>query len=113
MTRAARLRIALIIVAVAVVIGMFVVPRLTDWRFRQAFARIKQGDEEKLVGLYLGFPEHTGGCATQLRWNDDSLGANDGHCVRESRFEGHGGTWVVGYTANGHVIEKYFEAAPR
>jgi hypothetical protein len=111
MNRAARLRIALIILAVLVVAGIFLMPRLTDWRFRQAFTRIRQGDEEKLVALYLGSPERTGGCGTQLRWNEDSLGANDGRCVKEARFDGRGGTWVVGYSANGHVIAKYFEAA--
>jgi hypothetical protein len=111
MTRDQRLRIALIIFAVAVVVGVIGMPYLTDWRSDQAFARIKQGDDEKLVTLYMGYAEHAGGCGTQLRWNEDSLGANDGRCVKEVRYNGRRGAWVVGYSANGNVVSKYFEAA--
>ena len=111
MSRAARTRIALVIVGIAALVAVVGLPRLADWRSAQAFARIKQGDTEKLVTLYMGYAAHGGGCGTQLRWNEDSLGANDGRCVKEVRYDGRGGDWVVGYSANGQVISKYFEAA--
>lgn len=112
MTRAARLRIALVIVAVAVLAGVIGFPYLFDWRSAQAFARIKQGDEETKVIMYLGYPTSSGGCGTQLRWDADSLGANDGRCVKEVRYNGRHGVWVVGYSANGHVLSKYLDRAP-
>jgi hypothetical protein len=111
MSRAARIRIALIVAALGVAAAIVGLPYLSDWRSSQAFARIKQGDAEKLVGLYMGYAAHSGGCGTQLRWNEDSLGANDGRCVKEARYDGRSGAWVVGYSANGNVISKYFEAA--
>lgn len=111
MNRSARLRIALAIAAVAAVAGVILMPRLLDWRAGKAFARVQQGDEQTKVIMYLGYPSSTGGCGTQLRWNDDSLGANDGRCVKEVRYNGRGGVWVLGYTATGHVVSKYFDAA--
>jgi hypothetical protein len=110
MSRAARLRIVLIIAAVLLVTAAVGLPYLSDWRSAQAFARIKQGDGEKLVRLYMGYTAQSTGCGTQLRWNEDSLGANDGRCVKEVRYDGRRGAWVVGYSANGQVIAKYFEA---
>lgn len=111
MSRAARIRIALIIALICVIACVVGLPYLADWRSGQAFARIKQGDTEKLVTLYMGYAAHSGGCGTQLRWNEDSLGANDGRCVKEVRYDGRRGAWVVGFSANGQVISKYFEAA--
>ena len=111
MSRAARLRIALVIATGLLAVVVFGLPVLADWRSAQAFARIKQGDEEKLVTMYMGHAAHSGGCGTQLRWNDDSLGANDGHCVKEMRYDGRRGAWVVGYSSSDHVISKFFEAA--
>jgi hypothetical protein len=111
MSRAARLRIALVIAVVLVAVIVVGLPVLADWRSAQAFARIKQGDGEKLVTMYMGYAAHSGGCGTQLRWDDDSLGANDGRCVKEVRYDGRRGAWMVGYSANGQVISKYFEAA--
>lgn len=111
MSRAARIRIALVIAGIAVLAAVIGLPHLADWRSAQAFARIKQGDAEKLVTLYMGYAAHSGGCGTQLRWNEDSLGANDGRCVKEVRYDGRGGSWVVGFSANGQVISKHFEAA--
>jgi len=110
MARADRLRIALAIFAIAVLAGVVLLPRLMDWRSGKAFARVQQGDEETKVILYLGYPSSSGACGTQLRWDADSLGANDGRCVREVRYNGRHGTWVVGYSANGHVVSKYFDA---
>jgi len=110
MTRAARLRIALAIVAVAILAGVILLPYLLDWRAGKAFARVQQNDEQTKVILYLGYPSSIGGCGTQLRWNEDSLGANDGRCVREVRYNGRHGAWVLGYSANGHVVSKYFDA---
>lgn len=111
MARADRLRIALAIFAIAVLAGVVLLPRLMDWRSGKAFARVRQGDEQTKVILYLGYPSSSGGCGTQLRWNEDSLGANDGRCVKEVRYGGRHGVWVVGYSANGQVVSKYFEAA--
>lgn len=111
MNRSARLRIALAIVAVAVLVGIVLLPLLFDWRSAKAYGRIKQGDEETKVILYLGYPTSTGACATQLQWDQDSLGANDGRCVREVRYQGRHGTWVVGYSGDGHVVSKHFEAS--
>lgn len=111
MNRAARLRIALAIAAAAILAGVIGLPYLFDWRSGKAFARVRQGDEETKVILYLGYPSHTGGCGTQLRWNEDSLGANDGRCVKEVRYNGRHGIWVIGYSADGHVVSKNFEAA--
>ncbi len=90
---------------------MIGLPHLLDWRSGKAFARIQQGDEETKVILYMGYPSGSGGCGTQLRWDADSLGANDGRCVREVRYQGRRGSWMVGYSANGHVVSKHFDAA--
>ncbi len=109
MNRSARLRIALIIAAVAILFGVVVLPYLFDWRSGKAFARIARGDEETKVILYMGYPDATGGCGTQLQWDQDSLGANDGRCVREVRYKGRHGVWVVGYSADAHVISKRHE----
>ena len=109
MDKKSRLRIALVIALIAVLIGVVVLPYLFDWRATKAYARIKQGDMETTVILYLGYPDIKGACGTQLQWDKDSLGANAGRCVREVRYKGRHGTWVVGYTADAHVISKYFE----
>ena len=110
MNRNARLRIALTIAAIAVLIGATGLPYLFDWRSGKAFARIARGDEETKVILYMGYPDATGACGTQLQWDQDSLGANDGRCVREVRYKGRHGVWVVGYSADAHVISKRHEA---
>jgi hypothetical protein len=109
MNQQTRLRIALIIFGAAIVIGFFGMPYLLDWRSGKAFARIAQGDSETRVILYLGSPDAKGACGTQLRWEQESVGANDGRCVREVRYKGRRGSWVVGYSADGHVVSKYFD----
>jgi hypothetical protein len=111
MTRSARLRIALVIAAVAIALGVALLPPLLDWRAGKAFARIQQGDAETKVILYLGAPDAKGVCGTELRWDDGDLGPNDGRCVRETRYRGRHGTWVVGYSADGHVVSKHFDSA--
>jgi hypothetical protein len=111
MTRAARLRLALAIAAAVVLAGVILLPRLLDWRAGKAFARVQPGDEQTKVIMYLGYPSSSGGCGTQLRWNEDSLGANDGRCVKEVRYDGRHGVWVLGYSAAGRVVSKYFDAA--
>jgi cytochrome oxidase Cu insertion factor (SCO1/SenC/PrrC family) len=109
MEQKARLRVALIIFAVAIVVGLVGLPYLLDWRSGKAFERIARGDQETRVILYLGYPDARGGCGTQLRWDQESLGANDGRCVTEVRYKGRHGAWVVGYSADAHVVSKYFE----
>jgi len=109
MNQKSRLRIALAIFAAAVLTGVVVLPYLLDWRNGKAFARIARGDQETRVILYLGYPDAKGACGTQLQWDQDSLGANDGRCVREVRYKGRHGVWVVGYSADAHVVSKYFE----
>lgn len=109
MTRSARLRIALAIAAVAIIAGVIGLPYLFDWRSAQAYGRIQPGDTETKVIMYLGYPDASGACGTQLQWDQDSLGANDGRCVREVRYRGRHGTWVVGYSATKQAISKYFE----
>ncbi|MBV8062247.1 MAG: hypothetical protein JOY51_01560 [Nevskia sp.] len=111
MNRAARLRIALAIAAVLILAGMILLPRLLDWRAGKAFAQVRQGDAESLVQMYLGYPSNSGACGTQLRWDEDSLGGNDGRCVREVRYLGRSGARVVGYSANAKVVSKYFDPA--
>lgn len=111
MNQKARLRIALVIVAVLIVIGALLMPPLLDWRSGQAFARIQQGDAETKVIMYLGYPDTKASCAAQLFWDGDSLGANDGRCVREVRYRGRHGTWIVGYSEDRHVVSKHFEPA--
>lgn len=109
MTRSSRLRIAIVIVLIAIVVGTLVLPSLFDWRATKAYARIARGDEETRVILYMGHPDTTAACGTQLQWDKDSLGANDGRCVRAVRYVGRRGVWVVGYSADAHVVSKYFE----
>ncbi|MDR3416835.1 MAG: hypothetical protein P4L83_11675 [Nevskia sp.] len=111
MTRRTRLRIALVIAAVAVVLGTLLLPSLFDWRAGKAFARIQKGDAASKVALFLGVPSSSGGCGPELRWDEDRLGANDGRCVREDRFKVRRGTQVVGYSADGHVVSKYLDSA--
>lgn len=111
MDQKTRLRIALAIGAVAIIAGALLLPPLLDWRSGKAYARIQQGDAETKVIMYLGSPDAKEACGAQLRWDQDSLGANDGHCVRQSRYRGRHGTWVVGYSAERLVVSKYFEAA--
>jgi len=113
MNRRARLRAALLIAAVAAVAGVVLLPRLFEWRAGVAFAKIQQGDAASRVKLFMGVPSATGACGADLRWDEQRLGANDGRCVREERFRGSRGTRVVGYSADGHVVSKYFEAASR
>ena len=109
MNRSARLRVAIGIALIAIVIGALLLPHLLEWRNARAFARIAKGDQETRVILYLGYPDAKGSCGTHLRWDGDSLGANDGRCVREVRYQGRHGVWVVGYSADAHVVSKYYE----
>jgi hypothetical protein len=109
MNRQSRLLIALLIAAAGILAISVGLPYLMDWRSGQAFARIARGDTETHVILYMGYPDAKGGCGTQLQWDQDSLGANDGRCVREVHYQGRHGLWVVGYSADAHVISKYFQ----
>lgn len=109
MNRSARLRVALVIALIAIVIGAVLLPGLLEWRNARAFNRIAMGDQETRVILYLGYPDAKGSCGTPLRWDRDSLGANDGRCVREVRYQGRHGVWVVGYSADAHVVSKYYQ----
>jgi hypothetical protein len=111
MTQKKRLTYALLIALAIAVVGVLLMPHVLQWRAAKAFDRIAQGDAETKVVMYLGYPDSTRNCATQLQWGADSLGANDGRCVREVRYWSHGGSWVVGYGADRHVISKYFEPA--
>jgi len=73
MDKKSRLRIALVIVLIAIIVGVVVLPYLFDWRATKAYARIKQGDMETTVILYLGYPDIKGACGTQLQWDKYSL----------------------------------------
>jgi hypothetical protein len=109
MNQSTRLRIALVIFAAAILLGVVGMPYVLDWRSGVAFARIAPGDQESLVIQYMGNPDAKGACGTLLQWNQDSLGANDGRCVREARYKGQRGSWVVGYSADARVISKHFQ----
>jgi hypothetical protein len=111
MDQKARLRIALAIGAAAIAAGAQLLPPLLDWRAGKAYSRVQQGDAETKVILYLGAADAQGSCGPQLRWDRDSLGPNDGHCVREARYRGRHGAWVIGYSAERLVVSKYFEPA--
>lgn len=111
MTQKKRLAYALLIVLAIAVVGAVLMPQVLQWRASKAFGRIAQGDAETKVVMYLGYPDSTRNCGTQLQWGADSLGANDGRCVREVRYWAHRGSWVVGYAADRHVVSKYFENA--
>lgn len=111
MDQKTRLRIALAIGAVLIVAGVLLMPPLLDWRAGKAYARVQQGDAETKVIMYLGYPDAKESCGPQLRWDQDSLGANDGRCVRQSRYRGRHGSWVVGYSTDRLVVSKYFEPA--
>jgi hypothetical protein len=108
MDQKARLRIALVIGAVAIVAGAVLLPPLLDWRAGKAYARIQQGDTETKVIMYLGSPDAREACGAQLRWDQDSLGANDGRCVRQARYRSRHGDWVVGYSVDRVVVSKYY-----
>lgn len=111
MNQQARLRLALLIGAIAILAAALLLPPLLDWRAGKAYARIQKGDAETKVMMYLGPPDAKQVCGAQLRWDQDSLGANDGRCVLEARYRGRHGTWVVGYSAGRMVVSKYYEAA--
>jgi hypothetical protein len=111
MDQKARLRIALAIGAAAIVAGSVLLPPLLDWRAGKAYARIQKGDAESKVMMFLGSPDARGVCGAQLRWDQESLGANDGRCVHEARYRSRHGAWIVGYSADRVVVSKYFESA--
>ena len=104
-------RLAYALALALVIVGAVLMPRLLHWRAAKAFGRIAQGDAETKVVMYLGYPDSNRNCGTQLQWGQDSLGANDGRCVREVLYSARGGSWVVGYGADRHVVSKYYEPA--
>jgi hypothetical protein len=105
----AKIKIGLVLAAAAFVLVVVFQDNLLNWRAGKAFERIKQGDEERLVRLYLGAPSAAGECPGQLWWNDENRGPNDGRCARWERYDFRGGSWQVGYSADAHVVAKHHD----
>jgi hypothetical protein len=112
MNRQARLRVALIVFAVAVLAGTVLLPPLLEWRAGVAFSRINKGDAASKVALFMGVPTSTALCGAELHWDQDSLGPNGGRCATEQHFKARHGRRVVGYSPDGHVVSKYFDTTP-
>jgi hypothetical protein len=86
---------------------------LFDKREAYAFQKITLHESESLVVALMGAPNKTEVCGYELRWGGaaDSLGANDGRCVEQARYDRTFNTWVIGYSKDRRVVSKYHSAA--
>ena len=112
MTRSEKIRIIIPAVLVVLGLGSLVFDRLLNWRAGKAFERIKQGDAESLVIMYLGTPTHATTCGDRLWWDDQDSGANGGRCVRWASYDYHHSAWGVGYSADAKVVAKHHTVTP-
>ncbi|MGH8461369.1 MAG: hypothetical protein ACRESS_07165 [Stenotrophobium sp.] len=100
------LTFAFLIAAVAAVFGTYL---LSDWRAGYAFEHIHLGDTKVQAQQYLGSPTRYEPCGNQLWWETRSLGNNDGRCVQQARYQYLHSAWIIGYSADLHVVSKYHE----
>jgi hypothetical protein len=101
--------IAAAVVAVVLVVGALGLVRLLDWRAGLAFGRIRPGEAEAKVLMYLGSPSKTEPCGGVLWWADQPAGRNDGRCISQARYQYAHSAWIVGYDADRKVVSKHHE----
>ena len=99
--------------AVAIGLGVLMVAsnKLFDVRAGYAFQHVQLGDPESRVIQFMGSGTHAQACGELLYWDEKVSGKNDGRCVSEVRYVYSHSAWVIGYSADKHVVSKHHETS--
>lgn len=103
---ATALLLGLVVVAV-IAFSPFIANYALVERVDHKFEQIQKDDSQGTVISLVGEPDSMGRCGENLWWGEGNLiGKNDGRCVTQARYKYLLSAWIVGYSANGHVVSK-------
>lgn len=83
-------------------------------KYRNAYARLKQGASKAEVLRSFGKPDNITECGHVPEWDGESVDLKSSRCVREFWYFSRVriGEWIVGLDANDRVVTKYYGSSP-
>jgi hypothetical protein len=92
---------------IAVAAICFFVDSALDARAGHQFERVQMNAKAQDVEAMMGRPDITRPCGKYIWWGSEYRGEIDGRCVTEVHYEHFPSAWAFGYSADGHVVDKY------
>jgi len=92
---------------IAIAAVCFFVDSALDAKAGRQFDRVQMNAKSQDVEAMMGTPDVTRPGGKYIWWGNEYRGENDGRCVTEVRYEHFLSAWAFGYSADGHVVDKY------